>query len=38
MPPHADDSDWLHLRGLYPAFYSATLFALMLAFAYRLWS
>lgn len=36
MLPHADRSDWLHLRWLYPLFYSATIVALAVAFASRL--
>ncbi len=36
MLPRADDSNWLHLRWLYPAFYSATIVALAIAFTNRL--
>jgi len=38
MLAHADGPQWLHLRRLYPAFYSATIVALAIAFANRVWS
>jgi hypothetical protein len=38
LPRESADPWWMHLRWLYIGFYAATLLALLITFAHRLWS